>query len=122
VGLDGWGSELLRFTRKCSGSVASTFQDRNILSEAAAVHHLSLVRILDPINGGRFHIPSGQIRVSNWINGRDMRTVSIGALIGQAPVIPTRKKQSIVNHRIDLSTFNEIYEIILSKYVQYLFC
>jgi len=109
VGPDWWGSELLRFTRTCGGSVASTFQDRNILSEAAAVHHLSLVRILDPINRGRFHIPSGQIRVSNWINGREMRTVSIGAVIGQAPVIPTGEKQWIVNHSIDLSTFNEIY-------------
>jgi len=34
---------------------------RNILSEAAAVHHLALVRILDQINGGRFHIPSRHI-------------------------------------------------------------
>jgi len=31
---------------------------RNILSAAAAVHRLALVRRLDPINGGRFHIPS----------------------------------------------------------------
>jgi len=42
---------------------------RNILSEAAAVHCLALVRILDPINGGRFHIPSGHIQVGNRING-----------------------------------------------------
>jgi len=35
------------------------FKIRNILSEAAAVHRLALVRILHPINGGRFHIPSG---------------------------------------------------------------
>jgi len=37
------------------------FKIRNILREAAAVHHLALVRILDPINGARFHIPSGHI-------------------------------------------------------------
>ena len=54
------------------------FQIRNILSEAAAVHHLALVRILNPINGGRFYILSGHIRVGNRINGRDMRIVSIG--------------------------------------------
>jgi len=48
------------------------FKKRNILSEAGAVNHLALVRILDPINGGRFHIPSGHIRVSNRINIRDM--------------------------------------------------
>ena len=37
------------------------FQIRNILSEAAAVHRLASVPILDPINGGRFHIPSRHI-------------------------------------------------------------
>jgi len=34
------------------------FKIRNILSQAAAVHRLALVRILDSNNGGRFHIPS----------------------------------------------------------------
>jgi len=85
------------------------FKIRNILSEAAAVHRLALVGILDPISGGRFHIRSGHIRVGNRITGRDMRTVSIGAVIGQAQVIPSGEKQWIVNHRIHLRTFNEIY-------------
>jgi len=85
------------------------FKIRNILSEAATVHRLALVCILDPINGARFHIPSGHIRVSNRINGRDMQIVSIGAVIGQAQVIPSGEKQWRVNHRIDLRTFNEIY-------------
>jgi len=85
------------------------FKIRTILSEAAAVHCLTLVRILDPINGGRFHILTGHIRVGNPINGRDMRIVSIEAVIGQAQVIPSGEKQWIVNHRIDLWTFNQIY-------------
>jgi len=38
------------------------FKIRNFLSKAAAVHRLALVRILDPINGGRFHIQSGHIQ------------------------------------------------------------
>jgi len=85
------------------------FRIRNILSEATAVHRLALVRILDPINGGRFHIWSGHIQVGNRINSRDMRIVSIGAVIGQALVITSSEKQWIVNHRIDLRKFNEIY-------------
>jgi len=85
------------------------FKIRNILSEAAAVHLLALVRILDPINGGRFHIPTGHIPVGNRINSRDMRIVFKGAVIGHAQVIPSGEKQWIVNHRIDLRTFNEIY-------------
>jgi len=68
------------------------FKISNILSEVAAVHRLALVRILDPINGGRFHIPSGHLRVGNWINGRDIRIVSIGAVIGQGQVIPSSEK------------------------------
>ena len=85
------------------------FTIRNILGQAAALYRLALVCILDPINGGRFHIPSGHIRVGNRINGRDMRIVSIGAVIGQAQVIPSGEKPWIVNHRIDLRMFNEIY-------------
>jgi len=70
---------------------------------------MALVRILDVINGGRFHIASGHIRVGNGINGRDMRIVSIGVVIGQAQVIPSGERQWIMNHSIDLRTFNEIY-------------
>ena len=84
------------------------FKIRNVLSRARDVHRLALVRILDPV-GGRFHWGSGHIRVSKQPNGRDMRIVGIGAVIGQAHVIPSGKRQWIVNHRIDLRTFNEIY-------------
>ena len=69
------------------------FKIRNILREAAAVHRLASVRILNPINGGRFHISSGHIRVGNRINGRDMQILSIGAVVGQAQVIPSCEKQ-----------------------------
>ena len=93
MGPDCWRSELWRFTGTRGGSVASTFKIRNILSEAAAVHRLALVRILDLINGGRFHILSGHIQVGNRINGQDMQILSIGAVIGQAHVIPSREKQ-----------------------------
>jgi len=38
-----------------------------------------------------------------------MRIVDIGTVIGQAHVVPSGERQWIVNHRIDLRTFNEIY-------------
>ena len=82
---------------------------RNVLSGAADVHRLALVRILDPVGAGRFHRGSGHIQVSKRSNGRDMRIVGIEAVIGQAHVIPSRERQWIVNHRIDLWTFNDIY-------------
>jgi len=37
------------------------FKIPNIVSEAAVVHHLALVRIQNLIKSGGFHIPSGQI-------------------------------------------------------------
>jgi len=85
------------------------FKIRNILSEAGAVHQLALVCILDPVNSARFHIASGHIRVSRRVNGGDMRIVSIVAVIRQVQVIPSGERQWIVNHKIDLRTFNEIY-------------
>ena len=85
------------------------FKIINVLSGAGDVHHLALVRILDPVSAGRFHRGSGQLRVSKWSNGQDMRIVGIGAVIGQAHIIPSGERQWIVNHRIDLQTFNDIY-------------
>ena len=85
------------------------FKTRNIFSEATGVRHLALLRILDPINGGRFHLANGHIRIGKRRSGREMRIVDIGTVIGQAHVIPTEEGQWIVNYRIDLRTFNEIY-------------
>ena len=85
------------------------FKIWNILSEAAAVYHLALVYILDPINSGRFHIRSNHVQVGNRINDRYLRIVSIEAVMSQAHVIPIREKQYIENPRIDLSKLNAIY-------------
>jgi len=85
------------------------FQIRNVLSGAGDVHRLVLVHILDPVGAGRFHSRSGHIRVSKRPNGRDMRIVGIGGVIRQVHVITSGERQWIVNHRIDLRTFNEIY-------------
>ena len=81
---------------------------RNVLSGAGDAHRQALLRILDPVGPGRFHRRSRHIRVSKRSNGRDMRIVGIGAVIGQAHVIPSGERQWIVNQRIDLWTFNDI--------------
>jgi len=81
------------------------FKIRNVFSEAASVRRLALLRVLDPINSGRFHLASGHIRVRKRRSGREKRIVDIGTVIGQAHVIPTGEGQWITNHRIDLRTF-----------------
>ena len=45
------------------------FKIRNVLSEATGVHRLALVHVLYSINGGRFHLASGYIRVSKRSTG-----------------------------------------------------
>ena len=109
MGPDRRTAELWGAARTSGGATISTFKIRNVLSQAAGFHWLALVRVLDPVNGGRFHLPSGHIRVGDWPTSRDMRLVGIGAVIGQGHVIPSVEKQWIVNHRIDLRIFHEIY-------------
>jgi len=85
------------------------FQIRNVLSEVAGLYRLGLVHVLDSINGRRFHLASGHILVSQRSTGRDMRIVGIGAVFGPAHLIPSGERQWLVNYRIDLRTFNDIY-------------
>jgi len=92
------------------------FLKRYVLSEAAGVHWLALVRVLDLINCGRFHLASGHIWVCKRSPGRDMPIVGIGAVIGLAHVITSGERQWIVNYRIDLRTFNDIYSLYLALF------
>jgi len=97
--LQGWGvAQLL-----------ALFKIRNGFSEAPGVRRLALLRGLDRINSGRFHLASGHLQVGKRRSGREMRIVDIGRLIGQAHVIPTGEGQWIVNHRMDRQTLNQIY-------------
>ena len=73
------------------------------------ISRLAFVQVLDPVNGSRFHGASGHIRVCRRRNGRDMRIIDIGVVVGQAHVVPYGDGQWLVNHRIDLRTFNDIY-------------
>ena len=82
------------------------FKIRNVRTKV--VSRLAYVQVLDPVNSGRFHGPSGHIRVCKRRNGRDMRIIDIGVIVGQ-PHVPYRDGQWLVNHQIDLQTFNDIY-------------
>ena len=62
------------------------FKIRNAQMEV--VSWLAFVQVLDPVNGGRFHGASGHIPVCRWRNGRDMRIIDIGVVVGQAHVVP----------------------------------
>ena len=72
------------------------FKIRNLRTEV--VSRLAFVQVLDPVNGGRFHGASGHIRVCRQRNGRDMRIINIGVVVGQAHVVPYGDGQWLVNH------------------------
>jgi len=61
------------------------------------------------VNGGRCNGTSGHILVCKRCNFRDMRIINIGVVVGQAHGVPYRDGHWLVNHRIDLWTFNDIY-------------
>ena len=83
------------------------FKIRNVRTEV--VSRLAFAQVLDRVNGGRCHGASGHIRVCRRRNGRDMRIIDIGVVVGQEHVVPYGDGQWLVNHRIDLRTFNDIY-------------
>ena len=93
--------------RRAVARLVGLFKIRNVRMEV--VSQLGFVRVLDPVNGGRFHGASGHIRVCRRRNGRDMRIIDIGVVVGQAYLVAYGDGQWLVNHRIDLRTFNDIY-------------
>ena len=80
---------------------------RNVRTEV--VSRLAFVQFLDPVNRGRFHWASGHIRLCRRCKGREMMIIDIGVVVGHAHVVPYDNGQWLVNHRIDLWTFNDIY-------------
>ena len=94
-----WGRAVAR--------LVELFKISNVRTEVVSL--LAFVHVLDPVNGGRVHGASGYIRVCRRRNGRDMSTIDIGAVVGQAHMVPYGDGQWLVNHRIDLRTFNDIY-------------
>ena len=77
--------------------------------QTEVVSRLAFVQVLDPVNGDRFHGASGHIRVCRQGKGRDMRIIDIGVVVGQAHVVLYGDGQWLVNHLIDLRTFNDFY-------------
>ena len=56
------------------------FKISNVRTEV--VSRLAYLQVLDPVNCGRFHGASGHIWVCKQRNGRDMRIIDIGVIVG----------------------------------------
>ena len=97
------------------------FLIRHILSDAAAIHRLALVCKRDLVSSARFHMACCHNRVGRRVNRQHIAIVTIWAVIRLWLVVPSGEREWIVNPRMDLWMFHDIYKIILSNYVQYLY-
>jgi hypothetical protein len=95
------------------GKLLGLFKLRNLVAKAKTVHRLAIVQILQAQpNGGRIVDAHGLVKVSrrrNTANEIDFWIVDIMTISSRAHLIPDGDGQWLVNSRIDLRTFNEIY-------------
>ena len=96
-----------KLCRQAVARLAGLVKIINVRTEI--VSRLAYFQVLDLVNSARFDGASGHIRGSKRRNGRDMRIIDIGVIVGQAHVVPYGNGQCLVNHRIDLRTFDDIY-------------
>ena len=96
-----------------SGKLIGLFKLRNIVSKAKTVHRLAAVQILQAQpNGGQIVDAHGLVKVSRRRNTPDTNgfwILDIMTISSLAHLIPEGDGQWLVNNRIDLRTFNEIY-------------
>ena len=73
------------------------------------VRRLASVLRLSPVNSGRASDVHGLVTVQQREDARDFTIVDVGTILGLAYLIPEADRRWLVNNRIDLRTFNEIY-------------
>lgn len=73
------------------------------------VRRVAGVQMLSPVNSGRLSDVHGLVTVQMRGDGRGFTLVDVGTVLGLAHLIPEGDRRWLVNSRIDLRTFNEIY-------------
>jgi len=73
------------------------------------VQRLAGVLMLSTVKSGRPSDLHSLGRVHLKEDAREFTLVDIGTILGQAHLIPVGDRRWLVNSRIDLSTFNDIY-------------
>ena len=73
------------------------------------VRRLASVQMLSPVNSGRASDVHGLVTVQQREDAREFTIVDVGAILVLAHLIPEADRRWLVNNRIDLRTFNEIY-------------
>ena len=74
-----------------------------------AVYRLAGVQLMNVVNSGRPSDVHGLVTVYLRDDARELTIVDIGTILGLAHLILETDRRWLVNSRIDLRTFNEIY-------------
>ena len=73
------------------------------------VRRVAGVQLLTLVNSGRLSDLHGLVTVQMREDTRGFTIVDIGTILGLADLIPEKDRRWLVNSRIDLRTFNEVY-------------
>jgi len=73
------------------------------------VHRLAGVQFVSAVNSGRISDVHSLVTVQMKEDAREFTAVDIGTILGLAHLIPEGEQCRILNSRIDLRTFNEVY-------------
>jgi hypothetical protein len=74
-----------------------------------AVRRVAAVRMLSAVNSGFPSDIHGLVTVQMREDAREFTIVDVGTIHGLAHLIPEGERRWLVNSRIDLRTFNEVY-------------
>ena len=84
------------------------FKIRNPTCDST-VRRLASVQMLSPANSGRVPDVHDLVTMQQREDAREFKIVDIWTILGRAHLIPEADRRWLVNNRIDLRTFNEIY-------------
>jgi hypothetical protein len=90
------------------GKLLALFKIRDYTHEDT-VRRLACVQMLNAVNSGCLSDVHGLVTVQLREDTREFTIVDIGTILGLAHLIPETDRRWLVNSRIDLRTFNEIY-------------
>ena len=74
-----------------------------------AVRRLASVQMLSPVNSRRVSDVHSLVTMQQREDAREFTIVDVGTILGLAHLIPETDRRWLVNNRIDLRTYNEIY-------------
>ena len=73
------------------------------------VRQVAGVQMLTPVNSGRLSDQHGLVTVQMREDARGFTIVNIGTILGLADLIQEEDRRWLINSRLDLRTFNEVY-------------